>query len=223
MGAGMARPPPPPKPHTLRPALPPPPSLPSLPPTRYQVGDVLAVTLTRPLAATDAWDRAWPLDGSAPPVWAVGPVSEGSNASQPVVLYHRLQVCGGRRAGCACMWVAAQSTASLPPLLPTLLAPAACCRHRCRSAPCSHAACALTPPCPLPLPLLCPALRSCLEATQRIRCTPPLERATASTSPPPRRRPPAPRCWPPHAAQAPRLPPGLRQRAPLLPVVQWRP
>jgi hypothetical protein len=54
----------------------------------------LAVTLMRPLAASDAWDRAWPLDGSAFSVWALGPVSEGSTSDQPVVLYHRLQLPG---------------------------------------------------------------------------------------------------------------------------------
>lgn len=68
-----------------------------------QVGDVLAVVATRPLAATDDLDWAWPLDPAAPPrftVWAVGPVSEGSNATQPVVLYHRLQVGAGRGGSC---------------------------------------------------------------------------------------------------------------------------
>lgn len=55
--------------------------------------------LVRPLAASDALDRSWPLDGSGFPVWAVGPVSEGSTADKPVVLYHSLQVWGRRRAG----------------------------------------------------------------------------------------------------------------------------
>ena len=55
--------------------------------------------MTRPLNASDDWDWDWPLDGGSRfPVWAMGPVSEGSNASQPVVLYHRLQVI----EGCAC-------------------------------------------------------------------------------------------------------------------------
>lgn len=75
-----------------------------------QAGEVLAVTLARPLGASDALDRAWPLDGSGFPVWAAGPVSEGSNASAPVVLYHRLQVRGYayaaalrcRRLACHC-------------------------------------------------------------------------------------------------------------------------
>jgi hypothetical protein len=49
--------------------------------------------MTRPLNASDDWDWDWPLDGDSRfPVWAMGPVSEGSNASQPVILYHRLQV-----------------------------------------------------------------------------------------------------------------------------------
>lgn len=65
-----------------------------MPHSLVQVGDVLAVTLMRPLAASDEWDRAWPLDGSAFSVWALGPVSEGSTSDQPVVLYHRLQLPG---------------------------------------------------------------------------------------------------------------------------------
>ncbi|KAL4458957.1 hypothetical protein ABPG75_013822 [Micractinium tetrahymenae] len=59
-----------------------------------KVGDVLAVMLMRPIAASDAFDRAWPLDGSGFTVWAMGPVSEGSTAERPVVLYHRLQLPG---------------------------------------------------------------------------------------------------------------------------------
>lgn len=59
-----------------------------------KVGDVLAVMLMRPIAGSDAWDRSWPLDGSGFPVWAMGPVSEGSTADKPVVLYHRLQLPG---------------------------------------------------------------------------------------------------------------------------------
>lgn len=60
----------------------------------YKVGGVMAVTVMRPIAASDSWDWSWPLDGSGFPVWAMGPVSEGSNASSPVVLYHRLQLPG---------------------------------------------------------------------------------------------------------------------------------
>ncbi|KAL4431620.1 hypothetical protein ABPG77_001462 [Micractinium sp. CCAP 211/92] len=59
-----------------------------------KVGDVLAVMLMRPVAASDVWDRTWPLDGSGFPVWAMGPVSEGSTADKPVVLYHRFQLPG---------------------------------------------------------------------------------------------------------------------------------
>ena len=50
-------------------------------------GDRLAVTARRALGG-------WPLDGSRPAVWAMGPVSEGSNATAPVPLYHLLRLPG---------------------------------------------------------------------------------------------------------------------------------
>jgi hypothetical protein len=50
-------------------------------------GDRLAVTARRALGG-------WPLDGSRPIVWAMGPVSEGSNATAPVPLYHLLKLPG---------------------------------------------------------------------------------------------------------------------------------
>ncbi len=50
-------------------------------------GDRLAVTARRALGD-------WPLDGSRPAVWAMGPVSEGSNSTVPVPLYHLLNLPG---------------------------------------------------------------------------------------------------------------------------------
>jgi hypothetical protein len=50
-------------------------------------GDRLAVTARRALGG-------WPLDGLRPIVWAMGPVSEGSNATAPVPLYHLLKLPG---------------------------------------------------------------------------------------------------------------------------------
>lgn len=59
-----------------------------------KVGDKLNIIVTRPLGATDGKDNAWPTDGSRFTVFAMGPVSEGSNATIPVVLYHSLQLPG---------------------------------------------------------------------------------------------------------------------------------
>ena len=50
-------------------------------------GDRLAITARRALGG-------WPLDGSRPAVWAMGPVSEGSNSTVPVPLYHLLSLPG---------------------------------------------------------------------------------------------------------------------------------
>jgi hypothetical protein len=58
------------------------------------VGGVLTLLLMRPLNASGPFLRSWPLDGSRHTVWAMGPVSEGSNSSFPVVLYHRFTVGG---------------------------------------------------------------------------------------------------------------------------------
>ncbi len=113
------------------------------PPGPAQVGDVLAVMLMRPVAASDVWDRTWPLDGSGFPVWAMGPVSEGSTADKPVVLYHRFQArspaflylqgsgCaqGSRAHGCR-LPCALLSPAPPPP--PPPQNPAAAARHRVR-------------------------------------------------------------------------------------------
>ncbi len=52
-------------------------------------GDKLSVLMTRPLD-----NSAWPTDGSRFSIFAMGPVSEGSNSTIPVVLYHNLQLPG---------------------------------------------------------------------------------------------------------------------------------
>jgi len=58
-------------------------------------GDKLSILMTTPLgdAAGDE-SIAWPVDGSRFSIFAMGPVSEGSNATIPVVLYHSLQLPG---------------------------------------------------------------------------------------------------------------------------------
>lgn len=53
---------------------------------------MLSLLVMRPLNLSGPYFTSWPLDGSRYTVWAMGPVSEGSNASLPVVLYHRLTV-----------------------------------------------------------------------------------------------------------------------------------
>ena len=58
-----------------------------------KVGDKLTMLMSRPLAASAGKDNAWPIDGSRYSIYAMGPVSEGSN-SIPVVLYHNLQLPG---------------------------------------------------------------------------------------------------------------------------------
>ena len=47
----------------------------------------MSVLFERPL-------DTWPADGSDPAIWAMGPVSPGSDASRPVVLYHALSLPG---------------------------------------------------------------------------------------------------------------------------------
>jgi hypothetical protein len=54
---------------------------------------VTSVTFSRPLGgATDKWDHPWQAEEggatAAPAVFAMGPLSERSTATQPVVLYH---------------------------------------------------------------------------------------------------------------------------------------
>ena len=59
-------------------------------------GDVMQFLLTRPLNGDvdGVKGSAWPVNGSQYSVFAMGPVSEGSNATVPVVLYHNLQLPG---------------------------------------------------------------------------------------------------------------------------------
>lgn len=62
-------------------------------------GDKLSFLMTRPLTASDGRDNAWPTDGSQFAIYAMGPVSEGSNSTLPVVLYHNLQLPGMPMSG----------------------------------------------------------------------------------------------------------------------------
>jgi hypothetical protein len=59
-----------------------------------QVGDALSIVISRPLDSSNGRNNAWPTDGSRYALYAMGPVSEGSNATVPVVLYHDLQLPG---------------------------------------------------------------------------------------------------------------------------------
>ena len=59
-----------------------------------KMGDTYSFLLTRPIGASDDKNNAWPMDGSQYSVFAMGPVSEGSNSTIPVVLYHNLQLPG---------------------------------------------------------------------------------------------------------------------------------
>lgn len=59
-----------------------------------QTGNALSIMMRRPLRSSNGQDDAWPTDGSRFATFGMGPVSEGSNATIPVVLYHSLQLPG---------------------------------------------------------------------------------------------------------------------------------
>jgi hypothetical protein len=56
-------------------------------------GDKLSIMMTLPLDISGG-KSAWPVDGSRYSIYAMGPVSEGSNSTVPVVLYHSLKLPG---------------------------------------------------------------------------------------------------------------------------------
>jgi hypothetical protein len=48
----------------------------------------VTVSFVRPLSAANRFQHDWPTGPAKPAVWALGPVSQGSSAAQPVILYH---------------------------------------------------------------------------------------------------------------------------------------
>ncbi|KAK9837455.1 hypothetical protein WJX81_003838 [Elliptochloris bilobata] len=51
-------------------------------------GDIVTVTFSRPLKAANKYQHDWPTGAAKPAVWALGPLSQGSNAAQPIILFH---------------------------------------------------------------------------------------------------------------------------------------
>lgn len=51
-------------------------------------GDIVTVTFSRPLKAANRFQHDWPTGAAKPAVWALGPLSQGSNAQQPIILFH---------------------------------------------------------------------------------------------------------------------------------------
>ena len=51
-------------------------------------GDIVTVTFSRPLKAANRFQHDWPTSAAKPAVWALGPLSQGSNAQQPIILFH---------------------------------------------------------------------------------------------------------------------------------------
>lgn len=81
-----------------------------------RVGDKLSVLVRRPLGASDGKNNAWPVRGSRFTVFAMGPVSEGSNATVPVVLYHSLQLPGLTEASSVTSSLAGPKKIALSPI-----------------------------------------------------------------------------------------------------------
>ena len=51
-------------------------------------GDIVTVAFSRPLKAANRFQHDWPTGAAKPAVWALGPVSQGSNAQEPIILFH---------------------------------------------------------------------------------------------------------------------------------------
>ncbi|BDA51080.1 probable cytochrome b561, DM13 and DOMON domain-containing protein [Coccomyxa sp. Obi] len=54
----------------------------------HGAGNLVTVTFTRPLKASNKFEHDWPVGAAKYAVWGVGPLSQGSTAAEPVVLFH---------------------------------------------------------------------------------------------------------------------------------------
>ena len=59
----------------------------------------IKVEFTRPLKPSDAADKRWVVTEARPITWAMGPLSEASTNTTPIVLFHQINVSSANSQG----------------------------------------------------------------------------------------------------------------------------